>query len=212
MAQRKVARSDPHFPLPLSHPDLKSLGISITPRKLTLRQGARHLGAFGVLMSFNGSPDPAMPKCHSLCFASIAVKMLSGRHLKFKCRRGTLKSGPWFTYSKHLNMHTGQCTQRNCQGQWVQSRRRGWELNFHERIWHCCAVARMLFVDLMFTNESCSKHPKKCCFAMVMWYIPKVGTNGDQGYVSLCRCTKRPLGREGAIFIPYCFCGDNLER
>ena len=67
---------------------------------------------------------------------------------------------------------------------------------------HCCAVARMLFVDLMFTNESCSKHPKKCCFAMVMWYIPKVGTNGDQGYVSLCRCTKRPLGREGAIFIP----------
>ena len=95
MTQRKVARSDPHFPLPLSHPDLKSLGISITPRKLTLRQGARHLGAFGVLMSFNGSPDPAMPKCHSLCFASIAVKMLSGRHLKFKCRRGTLKSGPW---------------------------------------------------------------------------------------------------------------------
>ena len=51
MTQKKVARSDPHFPLPLSHPDLKSLGISITPRKLTLRQGARHLGAFGRLMS-----------------------------------------------------------------------------------------------------------------------------------------------------------------
>ena len=109
-------------------------------------------------------------------------------------------------------VHIGQCTHRNCQGQWVQSRRRCWEMNFQETIWHCCTVARMLFVDLMFTNESCSKHPKKSCFAMVMWYIPKVGTNGDQGYVSLCRCTKRPLGREGAIFIPYCFCRNNLER
>ena len=63
MTQRKVARSDPHFPLPLSHPDLKGLGISITPKEVDLKTGGT---AFGVLMSFNGYADPAMPKCHSL--------------------------------------------------------------------------------------------------------------------------------------------------
>ena len=44
MTQRKVARSDPHFPLPLSHPDLKGLGISITPKEVDLKTGGTAFG------------------------------------------------------------------------------------------------------------------------------------------------------------------------